>query len=385
MVEGMATVAIRIPQLGEGLQEARIIAFLKEPGDAIHRDEPIYQMETDKAVLDVESPYSGKLVSWLSEPDAVLAIGAEIALMEVDGVIEEPVQHAEPAKAISDSSPAAPAMRNAQIPPRTRAYARERGISEEQLALVTVAGSKMMPSDIDAFIKATTSKGYDEVPVGSKQRILISRLQRGHHLVVQGAMTVVVNWEPITAFRAKQKASQSDFQPSVFTMFAYAVAKAAQKHPLFRSQLIGETAMRTFDTLSLGIAVALPGDDLVIAVIKSADQLGWVDFAQAARERIELARKGTDQADETVTLSLTNLQSYGIRDGLPVVVPPAMATLFLGEPHFGFAEKDGMPAIQTQVNLCLAFDHRLSNGAGAAEFLREIKHNVENIGSLVTL
>lgn len=380
----MATVAIRIPQLGEGLQEARIIAFLKQPGDDIQRDEPIYQMETDKAVLDVESPYAGKLVSWLSEPDTVLSIGAEIALMEVEGAVEEEKPIAEPVKAVVDSSPAAPAMRNAQIPPRTRAYAREKGLTEEQLAMVDSAGSKMMPSDIDAFIKATTSKGYEEVPVSGKQRILISRLQRGHHLVVHGAMSVVASWEPIIAERNIQKATGSNFQPSAFTMFAYAVAKACEKHPLFKSQLIGESTIRTFDALSLGIAVALPGDDLVIAVIKSADKLGWKEFAHAARERIELARKGTDQADETVTLSLTNLQSYGIRDGSPVVVPPAMATLFLGEPFFGFVQKDGMPAIQTQVNLNLAFDHRLTNGTGAAEFLSDVKHNVESIGSLIS-
>lgn len=378
----MATVAIKIPQLGEGLQEARIIAFLKNPGDSIERDEPIYQMETDKAVLDVESPYAGKLMSWLSEPDSVLPIGAEIALMDVEGEVQEEKPIAEPVKAVPDSSPAAPAMRNAQIPPRTRAYAREKGLSEEQLALVESVGSKMMPSDIDAFLRATTSKGYEELPVSGKQRILISRLQRGHHLVVHGAMSVVASWESILAERAKQKSTGSNFQPSAFTMFAFAVAKACEKHPLFRSQLLGESTIRTFDTLSLGIAVALPGDDLVIAVIKGAEKLKWKDFAHAARERIDLARKGTDQADETVTISLTNLQNFGIRDGSPVVVPPAMATLFLGETHFGFVPKDGMPAIQAQVNLNLAFDHRLTNGAGAAEFLRDVKHNVENIGSL---
>lgn len=376
--------AIKIPQLGEGLQEARIIAFLKKPGDSVQRDEPIYQMETDKAVLDVESPYEGKLVSWLSEPDSVLPIGAEIALIEVEGVIEEEKPVAEPSKAVPDSSPAAPAMRNAQIPPRTRAYAREKGLTEEQLALVVPAGGKMMPSDIDAFLKATTSKGYEEMPVSGKQRILISRLQRGHHLVVHGAMSVVASWEAVLAERAKQKATGSNFQPSAFTMFAFAVAKACEKHPLFRSQLIGDSTIRTFDTLSLGIAVALPGDDLVIAVVKNADKLSWREFAHAARERIELARKGTDQADETVTISLTNLQNYGIRDGSPVVVPPAMATLFLGETYYGFVQKDGMPAIQTQVNLNLAFDHRLTNGAGAAEFLRDVKRHIENIGTLIS-
>src|SRR4051812_3210683 len=85
----MPTVSVRIPQIGEGLQEARLVAVLKQPGDSIKRDEPIYQMETDKAVMDVESPYEGKLVGWSAEVDEILPIGGEVAKMEVaDGVAE---------------------------------------------------------------------------------------------------------------------------------------------------------------------------------------------------------------------------------------------------------------------------------------------------------
>src|SRR5215470_7086153 len=79
----MPVVSVRIPQIGEGLQEARLVAVLKQPGDTVKRDEPIYQMETDKAVMDVESPHAGKIVKWLADPDTVLAIGAEVLVMDV--------------------------------------------------------------------------------------------------------------------------------------------------------------------------------------------------------------------------------------------------------------------------------------------------------------
>ena len=79
----MPNVPIHIPQIGEGLQEARLVAVLKQPGDFVKRDEPIYQMETDKAVMDVESPYEGVLTKWLASVDTVLPIGAEIAMMQV--------------------------------------------------------------------------------------------------------------------------------------------------------------------------------------------------------------------------------------------------------------------------------------------------------------
>ena len=89
----MPIISVRIPQIGEGLQEARLVAVLKQPGDHVKRDEPIYQMETDKAVMDVESPYEGVLVEWLGNPDDVLAIGAEVARMDVAGAVEETPAH----------------------------------------------------------------------------------------------------------------------------------------------------------------------------------------------------------------------------------------------------------------------------------------------------
>src|ERR1044071_9103447 len=134
----MPIVAVRIPQIGEGLQEARLVAVLKQPGDQIKRDEPIYQMETDKAVMDVESPYEGTLKEWLAEVETILPIGGEVARMEVaDGTSEMQV-HGAPAGVglaagleTSEATAAGPQTgeggagtnRNANIPPRTRAYA----------------------------------------------------------------------------------------------------------------------------------------------------------------------------------------------------------------------------------------------------------------------
>ena len=76
----MPVISVRIPQLGEGLQEALLVEFLKQPGDVVKRDEPIYVMETDKATTDVESPYAGTLVEWTVDPGSVLEIGAEIVV-----------------------------------------------------------------------------------------------------------------------------------------------------------------------------------------------------------------------------------------------------------------------------------------------------------------
>ncbi len=381
--------------MGEGLQEARLVAVLKQPGDPVKRDEPIYQMETDKAVMDVESPYEGRLTEWLAEVDTILPIGSAVANMEVgDGVREMEVHGAPAAAEAKVEAPAASSgtgeTRNAGIPPRTRAYAKEKGVSEADLAKLAAGGAKLMPADIDAFLSGGTPSagasgtGFRDEPMGPKQRLLSSRLVRGTQLVVPGTITVVADWEPIERMRARIKASGSAFQPSAFTMFAYAVARAMAAHPLFRSALRGDETVRTYDDVHLGIAVALPDDELVLATVDGADKMNWRAFAEAARARIEEARGGKDQAHEAVTLSITNMQHAKLRQAVPVLVAPSVGVLFLGEVFNGL-DNEVVDEIKLKrlVNLTLTFDHRLINGVGAADFLNQVKANVETITGLV--
>ncbi len=384
----MAIVSIQIPQLGEGLQEARVVSFLKKPGDTIKRDEPIYQMETDKAVMDVESPYSGTLVEWLAAEDDLLAIGADIARIESEDEQQVTSSHGAPkTEEVVEAAAASSGVRGANIPPRTRAYAKEKGISDAVLAeLAEAAGGKLMPADIDAHLGGSsvpTTGPFVDSAVPSKQRLLSSRMVRGNAIVVPGTEVVVADWTEIETLRAEIKASGSDFQPSAFTLFAFAVTKALAQFPIFRSSLVNDTTLRTYNHVSLGIAVSLPGDELVLAVVEDADTLDWRAFAQRTREKIELARQGTDQANETVTLSLTNMQSFGLRDAVPVVVPPSVGTLFLGEAYNGLAQNTTELKLQRCANLALTFDHRVANGVGAAQFLNAVKKNVEHIRELI--
>ena len=386
----MPAVPLRIPQIGEGLQEARLVAVLKKPGEHVKRDEPIYQMETDKAVMDVESPYEGTLLKWSAKVDDVLSIGAEVALMETADEVQEAVVHgapaaASPSAAARSAGPAAERRRD--VPPRTRAYAKEKGLSDDDLARVPAKGAKLMPEDVDEFLAngagPKKGEGYSEVEMPAKQRVLASRLQRGSQLAVPGTETVVLNWGPIEALRAKSKAKGGEFQPSTFTMFSFAVAKTLVDFPLFRSTVVGDSVVRTYDHANMGIAVALPGDELVIAKVAKADAMEWREFADAMRERIEHARAGHDQADESVTISLTNMQGFGLRDAVAVVVPPGVATLFLGEPYNGLDQTVSELRLQRCANMGVTFDHRLINGVGAANFLNAVRGKVERIGELV--
>lgn len=384
------TAPLYVPQIGEGLQEARIVAFLKQPGETVKRDDPIYQMETDKAVMDVESPYDGTLVSWSAKVDDVVAIGAEVGVMAVAGDTEVAAAPSHGSAPTTTAAPAQSQSSGAQstglqgIPPRTRAYAKEKNISDDVLLSIRFSGSKLMPADIDAYLAGSGSNaaklGYSEKALSSKQRVLNSRMVRSNALVIPGTMTVVASWKPIENERQRNKDTGDSFQPSAFTMFSYAVVKAMQEFPAFRSALEGDDKVKTYDHVSLGIAVSLPGDELVLAVVDNADDYTWESFAAKMRENIEIARGGKDQAHAGVTVSLTNMQAFGLRNAVPVVVAPSMATIFLGEV---FHDLDETGSVKRVVNITMTFDHRLANGVGAAEFLNKIKTNVEAIGSIL--
>lgn len=386
----MPVISVRIPQMGEGLQEARLVGFLKKAGDTVRRDDPLYQMETDKAVMDVESPYDGKLLEWTAEEGKVLPIGSEIAKMDVaDGVREMATGHGPaPKQAAEQTAAAEPAVvkegppRNATVPPRTRRLLKEKGLLD-QAHLIPAASDKLMPEDVERYLTGAkptatppkalnTTAEFDEFEVNKRQQTLAYRLARGSQLCVPGTISVQCRWDAVEAAKEAQGNG-----PSAFTMMAYCVAQAMAKHPKFRSTLPSETTLRTYKGANLGIAVALPGDELVTAVVPNADQLSWPDFAQATRAQIEKARDGNDQATEATTLSITNMMAFGLRDAVPVVVSPSVATLFLGEAYWHPVAKMGGYDFVRIVNLALTFDHRVINGVGAANFLNEIKSSLE--------
>ncbi len=449
----MAIVEIRIPQLGEGLQEARLIRFLKQPGDSVARDEPIYEMETDKAVMEIESPAAGVLQQWSANEDDVLPIGAVIGRIDADGAaaaaqpsaasVPEAAAPSVPGTPAQVSAPSAPAgeLRAGAVPPRTRAYAREKGLTEAQLAEIAAGVAKVMPEDVDRYlgragmapteptegeapthsallragsrtpsnlkvtagaptertpsnppqkdhshlegarsVGAPSSTGYRDVPMGQRHRTLVYRLQQATRDVVPATMEIRLDWGPIERARARLKENPSGPQPSQFLLFAYCVAQAAKNHPRFRSALQGEGTLREYDHLHLGIAVARPDDELLLARVPDADARGFPEFVAAAQSAIQKARDGEDQAADVMQLSLTNMAGQGVRMGIPVIAAPAAGTLFIGEP---FDEAHPLPGggigFRRTAAMVLSFDHRIANGVGAANFLAEIRERVAGL------
>jgi pyruvate/2-oxoglutarate dehydrogenase complex dihydrolipoamide acyltransferase (E2) component len=354
----MPIVDVLVPQMGEGLQEVLVVEFFKQPGEKIRRDEPFYSMETDKATMEVESPHEGTLVEWLASIGDTLDIGAPICRMEIT----------------SDTPVAASSETDLRsIPPRTRAYAKEKNLDDAVLVTIPASGAKLMPEDIDAFLAKPTSAAkasddWTERALLPQDKTFIFRLKRSAEQVIPATAKRQIDWEPVRSYAEKKKAELPESPPSSFNCVAYAIARATATHPKFRSTLLREEAIREHKHVNLGIAVAVPTGELTVAVVPAADALSFEEFVAASKTNIAAARAGTDQATESTQLLLTYMGPYEIIDAVPVLVAPAAAVLFIGSP---FEQSNKLV-----VNLVLTFDHRLVHGVEAAEFLKTVAANI---------
>lgn len=416
-------VSIRIPQMGEGLQEALLVEFLRKPGDTVQRDEPLYVMETDKATTDVESPYSGKLIAWTVAAGTVLPIGTEIGKMEVaEGVKSMPAGHGpdSPASTESEQIAQAPiqfeisvqseassatdrssgsAKDSVIIPPKTRKLLKDLGLLD-QVNQIPASGSKLMPEDVEAFLKSNPTASQNlTIPISGESPVLESsatadftlvalpksqislnyRLHRSAQTCVPVTLMTDIDWSAILAAR---QAIRDQGGPTGFAMACFCVVQAMKQHSKFRSSLNAEgNALKVFQRVNLGIAVALPGDEMVSAVVRRADQMTAAQFFAAYEERVALARSGQDQADDATTLIVSNIGKVGMRIGIPAIVVPAVATLAIGEVFQQPIPAGDSFRFQPMATATLSFDHRIANGVGAANFLNDIRQLITHFNT----
>ena len=387
----MTIIPIKIPQLGEGLQEARLVEFLKQPGDRVERDECIFVMETDKAISEIEATDAGTLVEWIVEADSVIPIGAEVGKLDIGDAAatsdsatpSDEASSQQSNTAAAKSSPAVEVVTSESadvlIPPRTRKYLKEKNLMDvaEQ---IPAAGSKLMPADVDAYLQQTSgastasaSSDFSESEVPKAQQTLIMRIARGTQVVLPAVLETELDWANIAAARKQTKASGG---PSAFAMLLWCVTQTMKKHPMLRSSMSADSkTLRTYNDVNLGVAVALEGDQLLTAVVKKADSLSQAEFFSSLTTQIEKARGGQDQVDASTTVTVSNIGISGMRSGIPLVVTPAVATIALGEVRDAPIpdDSDGGFAFKKLATLTMSFDHRLLNGIGAANFLNDLR------------
>jgi pyruvate dehydrogenase E2 component (dihydrolipoamide acetyltransferase) len=280
----------------------------------------------------------------------------------------------------------------ANIPPKTRKYLKEKGLLDVAHK-IPASGKKLMPEDVDAWlakggaqagsaagpsetVAAATSDQYALVPLPQSQIVLNYRLVRGTQNCVPVTVFNEIDWSRLDKAREVNKPQGG---PTPFVMACWCVVQALKSHSRFRSSLTSDgRQFKVFHRVNLGIAVALPGDEMVTAVVRDADQMSREQFFQAVAKQIEIARDGRDQADESTTMTVSNIGKAGMRAGIPAIVTPAVATLAFGETYPAAVPDGNSFRFRASVLATLSFDHRIANGVGAANFMNDIKAGIES-------
>ncbi len=328
---GTVDVAIKVPIMGEGIRAVRVVSLFKKPGDAVACDEPLCEVETDKAVYPVESAMQGVFKAWHCQPDDVLDIGREIAVVSV-AAADAPAESAPPAAA-PVVPPSHPSIQQLQQIPRTAPV--QAGLEP-------------------ALSPAITRRLSGVIPVNLQLDAL---------------------WKNLRAAREAIKTTQPDCTPSL--MLGWCIVRAMEKHAPFRRLVLREGEIVERAVFDLGVAVALDDDRLSTAIVPGASKLDWPAFRVAYTKSIAAVRAGKID-DVQSPLILTSLGAFGIEVATPMVVPPSMCTLFVGKTHERMLNHDGVIYPEEVTTLSLTFDHRVVNGAGAAAFMRDVKAQIEN-------
>ncbi len=314
--------SITVPIMGEGIRSAKIVALLKQPGDSIALDDALCEVETDKAVYPIESSFAGTMDEWKVEVGDTVEIGQELGTISVGATQSE--------KAVEAAVPAAGPIDSGR-------HARRYTIDPALSPTITRKLSRVIPANLQ----------------------------------------IDARWDAIRKARDAAKKKNGHNAPSPSVMMAWAVVRAMEKHAPFRRLTLEDDTIVENDDFDLGIAVAIEGDRLATAVITAANRKSWEEFADVYRKIIDETRGGrVDAMNAPVVIS--SLGAFGVRTGAPIVVPPSVGTLFIGSAHREILPNGKKNETAEVVTLSLTFDHRVVNGAGAANFAHEIKEQIEH-------
>lgn len=428
----MAQVELIMPKMGESVAEATIISWQKEVGDTIEMDETVVEIATDKVDSEVPSSVEGTLVKKLFEADEVVKVGEVFAIVETDGEAEITTSQIE--KTIVAPSPEVAAVQVeeqvAQIQesvqtlnegsrfysPLVRSIASEEGISLDELERIPGTGNegRVTKSDILAFIvnKKDTSVSTKDTKVvkketptakptstpslsvsGNQEVIEMDRMRKliADHMVmskqtsphvtsfVEADVTSLVKWRNSVKEEFKKREGQNiTFTP----IFIEAVAKAIKDFPMINVSVDG-TNIIVHKDVNIGMAAALPSGNLIVPVVKGADQMNLMGITKTVNDLASRARANQLKPDEIQggTFTLTNVGSFGNVMGTPIINQPQVAILAVGaikkKPAVIETPQGDMIGIRQMMFLSLSYDHRVVDGALGGSFLRKVADYLE--------
>jgi 2-oxoglutarate dehydrogenase E2 component (dihydrolipoamide succinyltransferase) len=431
----MAQYELLLPKMGESVAEATIIKWTKQPGDTIELDDTILEIATDKVDSEVPSPVTGKLIKQLFNEDDVVQVGAVIAIIETDLAVESPVVEETAPVAVEEVEPivenipgtaqlteAASAESIRFYSPLVKNIAVQEGISIQELDNIQGTGSegRLTKDDLLGYIQggrkgavvaaesqvsaekpaanltpaakpATNAvvgtTGGDEIIEMDRMRKLIAdhmvmSVQTSPHVTsfVEADVTNMVMWRE----KVKRNFEKRENEKITFTpIFIEAVTKAIKDFPMINVSVNGTQIIKKKD-INIGMAAALPSGNLIVPVIKNADQLNLVGLTKAVNDLAGRARNSKLKPDETQngTFTLTNVGSFGNIMGTPIINQPQVAILAVGaikkKPAVLETEYGDVIAIRHMMFLSLSYDHRVVDGGLGGSFVRRVADYLEN-------
>jgi pyruvate dehydrogenase E2 component (dihydrolipoyllysine-residue acetyltransferase) len=344
--------AFRLPDLGEGLTEGEVARWLVSEGQEIREDEPLVEIQTDKATVDIPSPYEGTVLRILVAEGDVVPVGTELVL------IGDPGENAE---ASGDQSKATETAR-VQATPVVRRIAQELGVD---LAAVAATGPGGRVTEDDVRAAAAEGAGGRREPLRGVRRVIAEHMARAHREVPPVTWVEECDFEGIPLDR-------------LLPLVVKACAETLVEFPELNARLDGE-AIVYLDRLDIGIAVQTD-EGLVVPVVRDAGAKGIDELAREISDLAERARGGSLAAEELRGSTFT-ITSAGKLAGLfqtPIVNYPEVAILSIGRVASRPVVRNGAVVVRSTGTIAITFDHRVVDGARAAAFGLGVIRRIED-------
>lgn len=421
----MAQYKLCLPAMGESVNEATVTQWLKNEGDSIAPDEAVVEVATDKVDTEVPSEISGVLIKKLVQDNEVVAVGSPMAIIETDEQIDQDEPDAtdetpdveQPSLAVEEAaalmSQAEEVVSTPQISnsngdsyysPLVKSIAKQEGVSEVELSRIVGSGKsgRVTKKDILLFIEKravnkpvapvstpmpTSFSGPTKVTEMSRMEQLIAdhmhkSLQTSAHVQSFIEVDVTALWDWRESF--KQAFMQKQGEKLTFTpIFMMLTAQALGDFPMLNASVEGHKIIQK-KNINLGMATALPDGNLIVPVIKDADQLSLIGFAKKVNDLAQRARKGNLSPDDVQngTYTVTNIGMFDSLMGTPIINQPQVGILALGAirkvPAVVETDQGDFIGIRRKMIISHSYDHRIINGAMGGLFIKKMKELIEN-------
>ena len=377
-------ISVVMPALEMAQETGKLIAWRKKEGEPVAKGETLLEIETDKAVMEIESPGDGILAAIKAHEGAEVPVGQTIAWIVRPGEVPPPEVAPSETSGRTVTSPARPAAATQiseqqagagpKISPKARRLAQERGVDVTRLRGSGPDGA-ILAEDVLAAASAPATANASDEELGPVARLMAERTARSwttvpHFVVVRevDAGALVQARDKLTAVLEKTRG----VRPTHTDLLIALVARVLAKHARLNASWIG-TGIRLNKDVHIGVAIAVD-DGVVAAVIHNADKSDLAEIAIQRRDLAERARGGRLRPEDIsgATFTITNLGMYNIDAFSAIITPPQAAILAVGRITDRVVPVDGHPGIRPMVTLTLSSDHRVVDGARAAAFLSEL-------------